>query len=180
MCAALIICCFSISVSSDSDFLSTLTTKFRALLIARANSFICTFCAKDVLSCVFWIRNSIRNVITVVGVLMSSCHVSLNWNIGPVHNHTTTSIKPIANPPLPPATFATFSENFSNIRTSVSLTRSQRVENDTRTRGIEPLSQFSRFWRPPHYLSATSVSGRYLFRSPTGTIALHKVAARRG
>ena len=34
--------------------------------------------------CVFWIRNTIRNVTMVVPVLMTSCQVSLKPNSGPV------------------------------------------------------------------------------------------------
>ena len=38
--------------------------------------------------CVFWIRNTIRNVTIVVPVLMTSCHVSLKPNSGPVTAQT--------------------------------------------------------------------------------------------
>src|SRR4051812_47357658 len=38
---------------------------------------------------VLWIRNTMRNVTIVVPVLMTSCQVSLNPNIGPVTAQTT-------------------------------------------------------------------------------------------
>src|SRR5262249_36198951 len=37
-------------------------------------------------------RNTIRKVIIVVPVLMTSCHVSLKPNTGPVHAHTTIPV----------------------------------------------------------------------------------------
>ena len=40
--------------------------------------------------CVFWMRNTIRNVTIVVPVLMTSCHVSENPNKGPLAAQTTT------------------------------------------------------------------------------------------
>ena len=39
--------------------------------------------------CVFWIRNTMRNVMIVVPVLITSCHVSLKPNMGPVTAQTT-------------------------------------------------------------------------------------------
>src|SRR4051812_17592502 len=40
---------------------------------------------------VFWIRNTIRNVMMVVEVLITSCQVSLKPNIGPLRAQTSTS-----------------------------------------------------------------------------------------
>src|SRR5688500_15491337 len=53
-----------------------------------SSSFTCIACASRF--CVFWMRNTMRNVTIVVPVLMTSCHVSLKPNIGPVTLHTTT------------------------------------------------------------------------------------------
>ena len=39
---------------------------------------------------VFWIRKTIRNVMIVVEVLITSCQVSLNPNTGPSTAHSTT------------------------------------------------------------------------------------------
>ena len=38
----------------------------------------------------FWIRKTIRNVTTVVPVLITSCQVSEKWKSGPVAAHTIT------------------------------------------------------------------------------------------
>ena len=40
--------------------------------------------------CVFWIRNTIRNVTMVVNVLMVSCQASLKPKSGPLIAHSTT------------------------------------------------------------------------------------------
>src|SRR5882724_1315020 len=40
--------------------------------------------------CVFWIRNTIRNVMIVVPVLITSCQVSLKRNAGPKTAHAMT------------------------------------------------------------------------------------------
>src|SRR5262249_17259030 len=53
--------------------------------------------------CVFWIRNTIRKVTIVVPVFITSCHVSLNPNKGPVINQariTTTAIIKVTGLPL--------------------------------------------------------------------------------
>jgi hypothetical protein len=42
------------------------------------------------LFCDRWIKKTIRNVTTVVPVLITSCHVSEKPNIGPVAAHTST------------------------------------------------------------------------------------------
>src|SRR5438552_18185400 len=47
--------------------------------------------------CVFWMRKTIRNVTIVVLVLITSCHVSLQWKIGPVIPHTTITEKATMN-----------------------------------------------------------------------------------
>src|SRR5690242_15129216 len=44
-----------------------------------------------------WIRNTIRNVTMVVPVLITSCHVSEKWKIGPVTSQTTITITASAN-----------------------------------------------------------------------------------
>jgi len=47
----------------------------------KASNFSCT--ARDSRFCVFWIRNTIRNVTIVVAVLMTSCHVVEKRRAGP-------------------------------------------------------------------------------------------------
>ena len=47
--------------------------------------------------CVFWIRKTIRKVMMVVPVLMTSCQVSLNRNSGPVTAHTRMMSRAIPN-----------------------------------------------------------------------------------
>ena len=47
--------------------------------------------------CVFWIRNTIRNVTMVVPVLMTSCQVSLKPNNGPDTSQTTINPAAMAN-----------------------------------------------------------------------------------
>src|ERR1043165_3005156 len=46
--------------------------------------------AFESLFCVFWIKNTIRNVMIVVPVLITNCQVSEKSNIGPVIAQTTT------------------------------------------------------------------------------------------
>jgi hypothetical protein len=53
--------------------------------------------------CVLWIKNTIKNVIMVVPVLITSCQVSLNPNSGPVTAHNTiisTAAKKVIGLPL--------------------------------------------------------------------------------
>jgi hypothetical protein len=74
-----------------------LAKRFSASLMTRISS--------DSLSCtamvsrfwVFWIRKTIRKVTMVVEVLMTSCHVSLKPNSGPVAAQITTSATAIRN-----------------------------------------------------------------------------------
>src|SRR5690349_12398117 len=47
--------------------------------------------------CVFWIRNTIRNVTMVVPVLITSCQVSLKWKIGPITAQATITAAAAAN-----------------------------------------------------------------------------------
>ena len=49
---------------------------------SSSSSLICT--ASVSRFCVLWIRNTIRNVTMVVPVLITSCHVSLQSNSGPL------------------------------------------------------------------------------------------------
>src|SRR5688572_9933378 len=55
--------------------------------IERISSSSFTWIASESRFCVFWIRNTIRNVTIVVPVLMMSCQVSLKPNSGPVTAH---------------------------------------------------------------------------------------------
>ena len=57
-------------------------------LVARISSSSLTWIASVSRFCVFWIRNTIRNVTMVVPVLMTSCQVSLKPKTGPVTIHT--------------------------------------------------------------------------------------------
>src|SRR5437667_11041189 len=63
----------------------------------RMSSSSFTWIASESRFCVLWMRNTIRNVITVVAVLMMSCQVSLKPKIGPVIAHAaitnTASVK---------------------------------------------------------------------------------------
>src|SRR5438876_10955155 len=54
--------------------------------MAATTSLSLSCIAIESLFCVRWIRKTIRNVITVVTVLATSCHVSDQWNSGPVTN----------------------------------------------------------------------------------------------
>src|SRR3954453_16593189 len=51
--------------------------------IAATSSFSFKWSASESLFCVRWMRNTIRNVMIVVPVLMTSCHVSEKPNSGP-------------------------------------------------------------------------------------------------
>jgi hypothetical protein len=63
---------------------------------------------------VFWIKKTIRKVTIVVDVLITSCQVSLKWNIGPLMPHTTTSTTAITNVAGLPAIVERPVENFEN------------------------------------------------------------------
>ncbi len=69
----------------------------RALSIARMISSSFNWVAFADRLALFWITNTIQNVITVVVVLMNSCHVSEKLKIGPVSAQTTTSTIEAAN-----------------------------------------------------------------------------------
>jgi hypothetical protein len=56
---------------------------------------------------VFWIRNTTRNVTTVVAVFTTSCQVSEKWNRGPLASHTITPRGASANAHGVPITAAT-------------------------------------------------------------------------
>ena len=59
-----------------------------------SSSFMCKGPAVTVLrvlDCVFWIRNTMRNVTIVVPVLTTSCQVSEKPNSGPLAAHTKTT-----------------------------------------------------------------------------------------
>jgi hypothetical protein len=66
--------------------------------VARSNSSSLHCTASASRFCVLWIRNTIRNVTTVVPVLMTSCHVSLKAKSGPVMIQTrmTATARPKA------------------------------------------------------------------------------------
>jgi hypothetical protein len=71
--------------------------RLRAPCVARINSSNLSCNASVSRFCVFWIRNTIKNVTIVVPVLITSCHVSLYPNIGPVAAQMRTVTKAIAN-----------------------------------------------------------------------------------
>ena len=50
-------------------------------------------------------RNTIKNVIMVVPVLMTSCQVSEKWNNGPVAPQTITKLAAIENAEVEPENF---------------------------------------------------------------------------
>src|SRR4030095_14298847 len=58
-------------------------------------------------------RNTIRNVTIVVPVLMTSCHVSEKWKIGPVTAHARMTATATENAQELPAHSVAASENFS-------------------------------------------------------------------
>lgn len=64
--------------------------------------------------CVFWMRNTIRNVMMVVPVLMTSCQVSLKSKRGPLRPQTTTTHRASMKARGPPMTRAAVWANREN------------------------------------------------------------------
>jgi hypothetical protein len=89
-------CALSLARSS-SDSSSRSRSPLCAPSIARISSSSFSYTAVPSLVCVFWIRNTIRNVMMVVPVFIANCQVLLNPNIGPVMAQTTMISTAAAN-----------------------------------------------------------------------------------
>src|SRR3989442_6787072 len=72
----------------------------------RMSSSSFTWIASESRFCVLWMRNTMRNVITVVAVLMMSCQVSLKRKIGPVIAHAAITNTATVKASGLPAAFA--------------------------------------------------------------------------
>src|SRR5438874_4294763 len=83
---------------------------------AARSSFSLSAVARAVLFCARWIRKTMRKVMTVVAVLITSCHVSEKWNSGPVINQTTMAPRARTKAPDEPVQSLTTAENFSMLR----------------------------------------------------------------
>jgi hypothetical protein len=77
----------------------------RAPLVARISSSSLRWSARESRFCVFWIRNTIRNVTIVVLVLMMSCQVSEKANAGPVMSQPRISATEAMNAYAEPTAF---------------------------------------------------------------------------
>ncbi|SIT45417.1 exported hypothetical protein [Paraburkholderia piptadeniae] len=90
--------------------------------------------------CVFWIRKTIRKVTIVVDVLITSCQVSLKWNIGPLTAHTMTSATAITNVAGFPVIEERLVENFENQSLFVTggSCRVKVIPDDTHSPALAP------------------------------------------
>src|SRR5262245_59195195 len=70
---------------------STLINRLLAPSIAATSSLSFRWIARESLFWARWIRNTIRNVIIVVNVLITNCHVSNDWNSGRLAAQITIS-----------------------------------------------------------------------------------------
>ena len=95
----------------SSDKFSESINEFVAFSVDRSNS--SNFRCMAALSrfWVFWIKNTIKNVIIVVPVLITNCQVSENLQTGPVDAQTTTSSTADKNVQELPAAFDVLAAN---------------------------------------------------------------------
>jgi hypothetical protein len=80
--------------------------------LIKLSSFACIAWASRF--CVAWIKNTIRNVSTVVLVFIISCQVSDQLKIGPEMNHNIVNTHAIMNASGAPTSMADRLENFAN------------------------------------------------------------------
>src|SRR5258706_749172 len=78
----------------------------------RISSSSLSWIARPSRFCVFWIRNTMRNVTIVVPVLMTNCQVSEKWNNGPVIPHIKMITRATINAHGEPTTTEVLLENF--------------------------------------------------------------------
>src|SRR5438034_5563634 len=95
--------------------------------MAATTSLSLSCMASESLFCVRWIRKTIRKVMTVVTVLATSCHVSDQWNIGPVTSQRTIDALARMNAVVDPDQRVPQLANRSNIRPPRDEAVSRRV-----------------------------------------------------
>lgn len=92
VCMCALLCSSSLSLRSSAS-----TKLFSVIPCFHRSASSLIFSAILSRFCVFWIINTIKNVTTVVAVLMTNCHASENPRIGPLTAHTAKVTNAIEN-----------------------------------------------------------------------------------